>query len=143
VLVPPSELAVEVGRHIAAHAARMNKRVMVIASTDLTHYGPRYGFTPQGRGAAGIRWAKEQNDQRMIKLMLQFDAEQIVPESRAHLNACGPGAVAAALAAARAMGASSASLLQHTNSAETSNDTAAEDAVGYAGMVFHSGGNRG
>jgi AmmeMemoRadiSam system protein B len=108
----------------------------VIGSTDLTHYGPAFSFTPQGTGAQGMTWAKEVNDRRMIQRMLALDAASILPEAASHQNACGAGAVAATLAAARCLGADRAALLEHTTSREVTGDASAQDAVGYAGIVF-------
>lgn len=139
IMTPPHVKAYEVGAWAAEAAAALGCRAAFVASTDLTHYGPRYGFTPQGVGRAAIEWARNVNDQRMIERMLALDAESIVPEAAAHMNACGSGAVAATLAACRAAGATRGTLLKHTNSAETLADLFGadfDDAVGYAGIVF-------
>jgi hypothetical protein len=122
-----------------AHPSQPSPRVVFIASTDLTHYGPAFSFTPQGVGEAGVRWARDVNDRRMIDLMLAMDAEAIVDESRLHHNACGAGAVAATLAACREWGASRADLLHHTTSAEivmAQYGEASQDSVGYAGIAI-------
>ena len=62
----------------------------------------------------------------------------MIPEALQHHNACGSGAVAAAMAASQAAGANQAYLLQHTTSNEVARDRYGEmaDAVGYAGIVF-------
>ena len=48
--------------------AQSDKKYVCIGSTDLTHYGPKYGFTPEGAGLSGIEWAKEANDKSFIDL---------------------------------------------------------------------------
>jgi len=80
------------------------------------------------------------NDRRMLELILQLKAGQVVDEARSHQNACGSGAVAAAIAACVESGADSAVLLQHTTSNEVLADRlgSSMDAVGYAGIVFGS-----
>lgn len=136
IMVPPTESAPDVGEAVARTIEAYQINAVMVGSTDLTHYGPSYGFTPHGSGPAGLEWAKNVNDRRMIDLILSFDAQAVVSESRAHYNACGGGAVAATLAAVRYRGADDAILLQHTTSHEVLGERGGLDAVGYAGIVF-------
>jgi hypothetical protein len=115
------------------------KKIVCIGSTDLTHYGPRYGFTPMGTGLEGMRWADTVNDQRFIDLALKLDAEQILTSAAENCNACGPGAAAAVVAAAKKLGKTEGLLLGHTNSNEIMLRKMGEtsyDSVGYAAIVF-------
>jgi len=108
-----------------------------LASSDLTHYGPGYDFAPAGVGLGGLQWARG-NDRRVLDLVIRMSAEQVVNETRSHLNACGGGAIAAMLGACRALGATHGEVLQHANSYETLRDIAPqgpENAVGYAAVV--------
>lgn len=138
IMVVPSEHAATIGTHVAEAAARLDRHVGFLGSTDLTHYGPRYGFTPHGTGPQGLAWARRENDRRMIDLILALAADRVVDEARTHHNACGSGAVAAAIAASVTAGATRARLLRHTTSSEVLADRlgAMQDAVGYAGIVF-------
>ena len=139
--VMPSPEAAPIGRAVGEVLARDFPEAGVVGSTDLTHYGPQYGFTPGGMGDAGLEWARE-NDRRVLKLVEMMRAEQIVEESDARRNACGGGAMAAAVAAAAAMGAKQGLLLEYTSSAEVLrqmerlSDGQISDAVGYAAVVF-------
>lgn len=135
--VPPVAEAADVGRQTAAQLAAAGLDAVFLASSDLTHYGLRYDFTPAGVGPAGLAWAKD-NDRRLLDRVLALDVAGIVPEVRHRLNACGGGAIAAMLAACREWGASRAALLRHANSVETLADVCPQpptDAVGYAGVV--------
>lgn len=139
IMVPPNDESHEVGVAVARACRDAGGEVVFLGSSDLTHYGPAYDFTPKGVGAAGLGWAKEHNDRRMIDAMLRMDSAGIVPEAEAHWNACGAGAIAATIAACREMGAGEATLLRHTTSYEVLRERMgepAEDAVGYAGVVF-------
>jgi AmmeMemoRadiSam system protein B len=112
-------------------------RAVFLASSDLTHYGPAYGFAPAGVGPQGLAWAKD-NDRHLLDLVAAYWVERIVPEVRSRANACGGGAIAAMLSAAREFGATTAEVLRHTNSFETLAGVApqrASDAVGYAAVV--------
>jgi hypothetical protein len=135
--VPAIDAAVSVGQTTARQSFKAGLKAMYLASSDLTHYGPSYGFTPSGIGPSALNWAME-NDQRMLQLVTDMRVDRIVPESRSRRNACGGGAIAAMLAACREHGATDATLLQHTNSSEVSKNvrgSASADAVGYASVV--------
>jgi len=136
--ISPSPHAVEVGREVGAMLAERFPDAAVVGSTDLTHYGPQYGFTPGGVGAAGLEWARR-NDQRILRLIEQLQDEQVISEAAAHQNACGAGAVAATIAACRQMGATRGVCLSYTTSADVLEQvyrTRSDDAVGYAAVVF-------
>jgi len=140
ILVPADGDAVALGR-VAGQAIRDRRADAVcLGSSDLTHYGPSYGFTPQGLGDAAIRWVRDENDRRMLHLMETLDAEGVVPEARAHRNACGAGAIAATMAAARVLGATAGHVVRYTTSFDVLRDKLGradyEAAVGYPGVVF-------
>ncbi len=136
ILVPPSEQAVAAGEAVARAVADANREIVLVGSTDLTHYGVQfYGFAPAGVGEPALTWAMA-NDQRVIDLMLTMQAEAIVPEAEAHHNACGGGAAAATVAAARALGAQKGVLLEHTTSHHVMGLGPAANFVGYAAVAF-------
>lgn len=136
IMVPPSLQASEIGRAVGRTLESCGSDTVVLASSDLTHYGRRYGFTPKGTGADGLDWAKDVNDRRFIDLVLDLDADAVVPEAARHRNACGSGAVAALIAAAKILGADGGVLLDHTTSAETVGPDPGNNAVGYAGILL-------
>ena len=139
VMVPPNEHAPRVGAAVGRACREAAADVIFLGSTDLTHYGPTYDFVPRGIGPEGLAWARDENDRRMIDLVLKMDENAVVPEARKHWNACGAGAIAATIAASKELGATRATLLRHTTSSEVLGDLLNEeptDAVGYAGIVF-------
>lgn len=141
IMVPPDQNAAQVGNLVARTIQTYRAQAICIGTTDLTHYGPGYGFVPKGQGEPGIRWAKEQNDQRLLNLIVDFDAEAVVARAQADQSACGAGAIAATLAAARQLGCTEAVIMEHTTSHEVLGDRygdGAGDSVGYAGIVFGS-----
>ncbi len=138
IMVPPSPHAAEIGRTVGRTLESRGGDAVMLASSDLTHYGPRYGFTPKGTEADGLDWAKNVNDRRFIDLVLDLDADAVVAEAAQHRNACGSGAVAALIAAAKVLSADRGVLLDHTTSAETVGVDARNNAVGYAGILLTS-----
>ena len=138
IMVRPGPWAAGVGRWCAREAASLGRRVAFLGSTDLTHYGPAFGFEPHGHGEAGIRWAKEVNDRRLIGLIQELDAEGVVPEAAVSRNACGSGAVAATIGAMLESGGERYEELQHTTSAdyEYAQGMRPVNSVGYEAGVF-------
>jgi hypothetical protein len=140
VLVPPGKHAVSLGKSVGEIIGKTeDKRIVCIGSTDLTHYGPSYGFAPKGAGKKALDWASSVNDREFIDLALEMDAQRLLDSSAENCNACGPGAAAATIAAAEKLGAEKGLLLAHTNSNEIMLETmgtAGSDSVGYAAIVF-------
>jgi AmmeMemoRadiSam system protein B len=139
IIVPPSETALSLGQVLADELRAAGRSIVSIASTDLTHYGPRYGFTPMGVGSEALRWATQVNDRQFLDLALNLEPERLLANAIENGNACGPGAAAAAVTIARKLGASKGMLLAHTNSNEImlrEMGTSSRDSVGYAGIVF-------
>jgi len=135
VAMPPIEEALCLGGVAAEAARRAGKRVAVVGSTDLTHYGPRYGLAPAGIGLQGLAWTHA-NDRRMLDLVVSMRGEGVLPEALARHNACGPGAVAASMAMASDLGASRGELLHYTTSYEVMPDGRPSDFVGYGAVAF-------
>jgi AmmeMemoRadiSam system protein B len=139
ILVPPTKEAIALGEAIGDIISKAGKKIMCIGSTDLTHYGPRYGFTPKGTDENALQWASEVNDKKFIDAALKLDAESLITTAAEDYNACGPGAAAAAIAAAKKLGKTEGLLLAHTNSNEVMSremGTSGADSVGYAAIVF-------
>ncbi len=139
IAVPPTDEAVRIGRTVGKHLSSLEPgRVCVVGSTDLTHHGGHFG-SPGGRGQKSEAYAR-QNDRRMLDMIEAMDAESVIPEARNHMNACGAGAIAAAIAAVREMGARAGRVLGYTNSYEIVHKKAPhapdDTAVGYASVVF-------
>jgi AmmeMemoRadiSam system protein B len=127
------------GQKVGALLKDSGANAVCIASTDLTHYGPRYGFCPQGTNSTALTWAHEVNDMDFINKALRMDAEHLVESAMQHENACGPAAAAAVVAAAETTGCKKGYLLGHTNSAEVMKERFAQsssESVGYAAIVF-------
>jgi AmmeMemoRadiSam system protein B len=92
-----------------------------------------------GTGAEALKWAGEVNDRKFIDLALELAADGMLVEAAENGNACGAGAAAAAVAAAKQLGRTKGVLLAYTNSNEVMQrqmGTSSADSVGYAAIVF-------
>ena len=131
--VPPNKNSLEIGRAVVAIAKRLDLRIKVIGSTDLTHYGLNYGFVTQGSGQQAVDWVRNENDRRIIDTMLTMDAEKVIREGLASQNACCAGAAATAIEAAKHLGAEKAEAIAYATSYDKN---PGDSFVGYVGVVF-------
>jgi AmmeMemoRadiSam system protein B len=140
VITPPATDAIKLGEAIADIIGSIkDKSIVCIGSTDLTHYGPGYGFTPAGTGPKAFDWADNVNDKQFIDLAVTLEAEKLLSNAAENSNACGPGAAAATIAAAKKLGRKKGLLLSHTNSLKIMLSKMGRDSsesVGYAAIVF-------
>ena len=86
-----------------------------------------------------MEWAKKVNDKKFIDLALKLQPDELLAGAVRDGNACGPGAAAATVAAAKKLGCTQGHLLGHTTSNEImlqKMGTTGAEAVGYAGIVF-------
>ncbi len=134
VLTPPAHAsAFELAHALVEEATRLGRRLVILGSTDLTHYGPNYGWAPHGLGQEAEQWVRKENDARLLEVAVQLDHEALLDEALASQNACCPGAAAAALCAGKKLGAVKGHLLAYA----TSTDIHPSDSfVGYASLVF-------
>ncbi|MCF8053579.1 MAG: AmmeMemoRadiSam system protein B [Desulfobacterales bacterium] len=130
---PPTPKAMEVGAAAAQISKKHGRRVRVIGSTDLTHYGPNYGFTPQGKGKEAVAWVKGENDRRMVEALTALEPKRVIEEALSHQNACCAGAAAAAISAGKALGEDSAEMVAYATSYDKN---PGDSLVGYTGIVF-------
>lgn len=97
------------------------RRALVIASSDLSHYHSQ---------ATALAL-----DDEMLRRVAAFDPAAVLAVQAAGLGfACGAGAIAAALWAARDLGALTARVMRHATSGDVSDDY--DRVVGYAAALF-------
>lgn len=133
--VAPSEDARRLGQALVAAAAATGRRICVVGSTDLTHYGPNYGFQPSGGGARAVEWVRTVNDKRFIDALISMDFPAALERASREHSACSAGGALAAMTFARENGASSGQLLSYA----TSYDVHPSDSfVGYAGVLYQA-----
>jgi AmmeMemoRadiSam system protein B len=131
--LPPRAASLEIGKRAIQISKGMGRKTVVFGSTDLTHYGANYGFSPQGHGEEAVHWVKYVNDKRVVDLMLGMDAGELIEESLQNRNACCAGAAGSAIVAAKELGATRADKIVYSTSYDIRPDTS---FVGYVGIVF-------
>ena len=131
--VPPTAETLALAKSVVETTRELDLSMVVIGSTDLTHYGPNYGLTSKGAGPKAVDWVRNENDRRVIEAMTRMDPEAVIREGLSNDNACCCGAAAAAIAVGKALGAPKADMLAYATSYDKS---PGDSFVGYVGMLF-------
>jgi AmmeMemoRadiSam system protein B len=130
----PADLSsYEAGKALAEAAAALGRRVAVVASTDLTHYGDNYGFRPRGKGKAALEWVREVNDAAFIEAVLAGEPSGVLRLAERDSSACSAGAVLGALGFAASTGKTRARLLDYRTSADADAGAKAGAKAGRSG----------
>jgi hypothetical protein len=113
------EVAKDVGLAIAKIARKKN--VMIIGSSDFTHYEPN-------------EFAHEQ-DMALIEPILEMDVDKFYDVlQKKKVSACGYGAIASTIIACKELGAMKGELLKYATSGDVTGDMSS--VVGYGSIVF-------
>ncbi|MDR2485628.1 MAG: AmmeMemoRadiSam system protein B [Treponema sp.] len=136
--LPGESASFEAGKSLARIGRSLGRKPAVIGSTDLTHYGAPYGFSPQGKGKQALEWVKNMNDRAFIQAVIDGAPEQILERSDKDGSACSVGAVLGALGFAQASGADRGELLVYGTSADEGrgDQEIPESFVGYAAIAW-------
>lgn len=130
----PSSLKAErLGEEVGRLAKEKGLEVLVIGSTDLTHYGPDYGLVSRGIGPSALKWVRDENDKGFIDCALRMDAKGLIRHADENGSACSAGAAASAIATCKALGAGQGHLIDYYTSYDLLPD---ENFVGYGGIVY-------
>ncbi len=115
------ETSTEIGNSIYKTASELGRDVVVIASTDFTHYQPQNVAQTQ--------------DMKVIDAIKAMD-ENLMMNRVAQLNVtmCGYGPVAATMVATKKMGATNCEVLKYATSGDATGDKSS--VVAYASAVF-------
>jgi len=139
----PAELAsYEAGKILAETAQGLGRQIVVLASTDLTHYGRNYGYSPKGSGKAALEWVKKVNDAAFIAAVLEGDPALVLKRAEEDHSACSAGAVLGALGFASSLKKNPRLLDYRTSAdvgkvdpeAEFSGEEIPDSFVGYAAI---------
>jgi len=129
----PSLDAGRLGAVLAGAARKLGRAIGVAGSTDLTHYGTNYGFSPAGSGESALRWVRDTNDRRFIESLLAMDSDAALERALRERSACSAGGALVAMSFARESGIRQGTLVRYATSFDVH---PAESFVGYAGVLY-------
>jgi len=140
--LPADMSSFDSGKTLADAAKELGRNIVVLASTDLTHYGLNYRYTPKGVGPQALEWVKEVNDKNFIKAVEAGEPHAVLERAESDMSSCSAGAVLGAMGFASAINAGPARLLEYSTSADAMNAegiTAIPDSfVGYAAFTIRN-----
>ncbi|MEW6095391.1 MAG: AmmeMemoRadiSam system protein B [bacterium] len=111
----------ELGFEIGKKLQNLSKNVVIIASSDMTHYESHDNA--------------QRKDKIAIDAVLKLDEDLLLEKvNTLHITMCGYIPTIIMLAAAKELGAKEAELVKYTTSGETSGDY--QQVVGYAGIII-------
>jgi AmmeMemoRadiSam system protein B len=115
----------EIGKELAKAIRESGKKVVIIASSDMTHYEPQA--------------SAQKKDTQAIEAILDLDDDELLKRiGKFSITMCGYGPAVSLIAAARELGATSAELVKYQTSGDTSGDYSS--VVGCAGIIIKVGG---
>ena len=132
--LPADERAITFGETLAEAVLNSDRKIAVIGSTDLTHYGPNYGFMPTDSLDNPVEWM-EKRDMRMLEAIVGFDGERVLELAAAEKSACSAGAALGAMTFARDLGAGIGSILSYSMSKDVHPSSS---FVGYGSIIWES-----
>ena len=111
----------EIGRDIAKAIKELDKKVVIIASSDMTHYEPQE--------------SAQKKDTKAIEAILDLDEDELLKRvDELNISMCGYAPTASLISAAKELGATGAELVRYQTSGDITGDYSA--VVGYAGIII-------
>jgi AmmeMemoRadiSam system protein B/AmmeMemoRadiSam system protein A len=111
----------EIGREIARAVKDAKKEVVIIASSDMTHYEPQE--------------SAQRKDRKAIEAILELNEDELLRRiSELNISMCGYAPTVALITATKKLRATSAELVRYQTSGDTTGDYSA--VVGYAGILI-------
>ena len=115
------EVSNRIGECIYEVSKLTSKKIMLIASSDLTHYLPNN--------------MAHEKDNALISSILSLDVSKFYSTlQRYEVNACGYGAIGTIMKATKELGATKGKLLKYATSGDVLGDT--NSVVGYSSIIF-------
>lgn len=115
--IPSDERSLDFGSVLAETVKETDKRIAVIGSTDLTHYGPNYGFMPKESQDDPHGWVKKR-DYKLLRLLANFDGVGALETANTQMSACSAGGAVGAMQYAKISGAETGSILGYSTSSD-------------------------
>jgi AmmeMemoRadiSam system protein B len=116
----------KVGQEIAKAVKALGRQVVIIASSDMSHYEPQA--------------SAQKKDKKAIEAMLALNEDELLKRvAEFNITMCGYAPAVSLISAAKELGASGAELVRYQTSGDVSGDFSS--VVGYAGIIIKGGGS--
>ncbi|MCK4522100.1 MAG: AmmeMemoRadiSam system protein B, partial [Nanoarchaeota archaeon] len=131
IMISPDINYKEIALHIKKTIEAEKKRVVLIASSDFTHFGHNYGYVPFKDNIRESLYKLDKDAIELIKGLKTADFLKYTDKTQATI--CGKYPIAAMLETSKLLNAKKGFLLQYYTSGDIVNDYT--NAVGYASVV--------
>jgi len=112
----------EIGKTIARAIKELNREVVLIASSDMTHYEPQE--------------SAQSKDNQAIEAIVNLDEDELLKRvEELNISMCGYAPAVSLISAAKELGAKRAELVRYQTSGDTTGDYSS--VVGYAGIIIN------
>ena len=111
----------EIGKEIAQAIKDLNRKAVIIASSDMTHYEPQQ--------------IAQRKDTQAIEAILDLNEDELLKRvEELQISMCGYAPAVSLISATKELGATRAELVRYQTSGDTTGDYSA--VVGYAGIII-------
>ena len=111
----------EIGKEIARAIKELNKEVVIMASSDMTHYESQE--------------SAQRKDNQAIEAILDLNEDELLKRvDQLNISMCGYAPTVSLISAAKELGATGAELVRYQTSGDTTGDYS--NVVGYAGVII-------
>ncbi len=111
----------QIGKSIAEAINKLERKVLIIASSDMSHYESSENAKTK--------------DMKAIDAILELDEDKLLKQVEMHsISMCGYGPVMSLISAAKDLGAQDAELIMYQTSGDVSGNY--DEVVGYAGVII-------
>ncbi len=111
----------EIGKNIAKAIKDLNKEVVILASSDMTHYEPQE--------------TAQRKDNQAIEAILALNEDELLKRvDELNISMCGYAPTVSLISAAKELGAKTAELVRYQTSGDITGDYSS--VVGYAGIII-------
>jgi len=115
----------EIGKEIAKSVKELDKKVVIIASSDMTHYEPQE--------------SAQMKDTQAIEAILDLNEDELLKRvDELNISMCGYAPAVSLIVAAKELGATGAELVKYQTSGDVTGNYSS--VVGYAGIIIKGGG---
>ncbi len=121
----------ELAELIFSISIKLKRKILVVASSDFTHYGDSFNFVPF---IEDIKENLYKLDRKAIDSILKFNTKEFFVNS-AKTTICGVGAIGLCIELARILNCKNAELVEYYASGDITKDW--NNFVGYGGIVFY------
>jgi len=115
----------EIGKEIASAIKELGREVVIMSSSDMTHYEPHE--SAREKDTQAIDAIRELDEDELLKRVRELD-----------ISMCGYAPTVSLISAAKELGAGGAELVKYQTSGDASGDYSS--VVGYAGIIIKSAG---